>query len=149
LIQFASGIGEGTTGASTHALRDEGTSYHYLPPAESVAGDAALTAALEEELTGVGLPILAGTIWTTDAPYRETAEQVARHASRGILAGEMQAASLFAFGTARRVRCGVVAYVTNGVDHEAAEQFDKGSHDVGVAILTAMCRAGRCCVRHR
>ncbi len=131
------------------ALRDEGTSYHYLPAAETVDGDAGLTASLEEELSGLGLPIVTGTVWTTDAPYRETAEQLERHARNGVLAVEMQAASLLAFGAARRVRCGVVAHVTNGVDHSSADQFDKGSHQLGFEILRAMSRAGRRCLQDR
>ncbi len=48
----------------TKALRDEGTSYHYLPAAETVDGDAGLTAVLQEELFGLGLPVVAGTVWT-------------------------------------------------------------------------------------
>jgi uridine phosphorylase len=133
----------------TSALRDEGTSYHYLPPGESVTGDAVLTAALEDELFGVGLPVTTGTTWTTDAPYRETAEQLAQHASHGILAVEMQAASLFAFGAARGIPCGVVAHVTNGVDLDSADQFDKGSHQLGFEILKAMVRAGHRCSQQR
>ena len=59
----------------------------------------------------------------------------------------MQAASLFAFGEARRVRCGVVAYVTNGNDHSSGDQFDKGSHHLGFEILMAMSRAGERCLQ--
>lgn len=129
----------------TKALRDEGTSYHYLPYAENVDGDADLVAALQQELCGLGLPVVAGSVWTTDAPYRETAEQLGRHAADGILAVEMQAASLFAFGAARGVRCGVVAHVTNGVGHFSEGQFDKGAHQLGFEILKAMARAGRRC----
>ena len=129
------------------ALRDEGTSYHYLPAAETVDGDAGLTAVLQEELSGLGLPVVTGTVWTTDAPYRETAEQLERHARSGILAVEMQAASLFAFGAARQVRCGVVARVTNGVDHSSADQFDKDTHQLQFEILKAMSRAGRRCLQ--
>lgn len=80
---------------------------------------------------------------TTDAPYRETSEQLERHASNGILAVETQAASLFAFGAARGVRCGVVAHVTNGSGHLPEAQFDKGAHQLGFEILKAMSRAGR------
>jgi uridine phosphorylase len=125
------------------ALRDEGTSYHYLAAAESVHGDLELMAALREELDGLGLPVVTGSVWTTDAPYRETSEQLERHASDGVLAVEMQAASLFAFGASRGVRCGVVAHVTNGVGHSAEDQFDKGAHQLGFEILKAMARAGR------
>ena len=95
------------------AIRDEGTSYHYLPPAASVNADAALAEILHEELSSVGLPVVTGSVWTTDAPYRETREQLERHARDGVLAVEMQAASLFAFGAARGAPCGIVAHVTN------------------------------------
>lgn len=125
------------------ALRDEGTSYHYLPASEAVEGDANLAAVLQEELAALALPVVLGTVWTTDAPYRETSEQLERHAKNGVLAVEMQAASLFAFATARAVHCGVVAHVTNGIDHSSSDQFDKGSHWHGFEILTAMCRAGK------
>lgn len=131
------------------ALRDEGTSYHYLPAAETVDGDAGLTALLQEELSDLGLPVVTGTVWTTDAPYRETSEQLERHARNGILAVEMQAASLLAFGAARGVQCGVVAHVTNGVDHSTGDQFDKGTHVLGFEILKAMSRAARRCLQHR
>ncbi|MCL5745587.1 MAG: nucleoside phosphorylase [Acidobacteria bacterium] len=131
------------------ALRDEGTSYHYLPAAETVNGDVGLTAVLQEELSGFGLPVVTGTVWTTDAPYRETSPQLERHARNGILAVEMQAASLFAFGAARGVRCGVVAHVTNGVGHSTGDQFDKGTHVLGFEVLKAMSRAARRCLQHR
>jgi uridine phosphorylase len=131
------------------ALRDEGTSYHYLPAAESVKGDEGLAADLQEELSGLGLPVVTGTVWTTDAPYRETAQQLEEHARKGILAVEMQAASLFAFGAARGMRCGIVAHVTNGVEHLPGEQFNKGTPQIGFEILKAMARAGRRCLQER
>ena len=54
------------------ALRDEGTSYHYLPPSEFAAADLALAAAALEKLKGAGQRIYRGAAWTTDAPFRET-----------------------------------------------------------------------------
>jgi len=125
------------------AIRDEGTSYHYLPPAEGVEGDAVLARLLGAELSALGLPVQTGAVWTTDAPYRETREQLDRHAAAGVLAVEMQAAALFAFAQARRVFCGVVAHVTNAVDHTKEQQFEKGGQELSRSIATAMCRAGR------
>src|SRR5256885_6949051 len=54
------------------------------------------------------LPIFrSGKVWTTDAPYRETKAQLNKWARDGVLAVEMQAASLFAFGVAKsKKRCG-------------------------------------------
>jgi uridine phosphorylase len=56
---------------ATAAIRDEGTSYHYLPPASTVKAEAALAETLTSELSRLSLPVRAGTVWTTDAPYRE------------------------------------------------------------------------------
>jgi uridine phosphorylase len=71
---------------------------------------------------------------------RYTSNQLARWASEGVLAVEMQAASLFAFATVRRVNVGVVARVSNAIDHEGG-QFDTGSNEQGLDILKALARA--------
>jgi nucleoside phosphorylase len=81
---------------ATQAIRDEGTSCHYLPSGYLVDSHAGLAGALLSEVRAVGLPVSSGLVWTTDAPYRETLRQLARHAEAGALAVEMQAASLFA-----------------------------------------------------
>ncbi len=125
----------------TSAVRDEGTSLHYLPPAEHVACPTPIGNLLRDELTGLGLTVIEGSVWTTDAPYRETIEQLQSHADAGVLAVEMQAASLFAFATARQMDIGIVAHVTNGLDHQD-EQFAKGPAEGSFAIMRAMLRAG-------
>ncbi|MCC6535802.1 MAG: nucleoside phosphorylase [Burkholderiales bacterium] len=122
---------------ATEAVRDEGTSLHYLPAGERVsAPNASLTAALADSLAAVA-PVTRGLVWTTDAPYRETRRQVRHWASAGALAVEMQAASLFAFAQARRAAIGVVAMVSNSGDH-AGEQFDTGEHAYRVAVLNGI-----------
>jgi uridine phosphorylase len=126
----------------TAAIRDEGTSYHYLAANHSAAADATLTDSLSHGLRSLGIPVLAGAVWTTDAPYRETNQQLADYARQGVLAVEMQAASLFAFGIARGIPVGMVALVTNAVDRQEAS-FEKGSHQFGQRLLEAMCRVAR------
>jgi len=128
---------------ATEAVRDEGTSFHYLPPSPRVAAPAAVIECLDAELRSLGLPVSKGPVWTTDAPYRETHRQLAQYADDGILAVEMQSASLFAFSAARKVPVGVVAHVTNAVDH-SGEPFHKGSQREDAQILKALCGAGRC-----
>jgi uridine phosphorylase len=125
----------------TSAVRDEGTSLHYLPPSDQIACPTPICDLLSKQFGQLGLPVVLGSVWTTDAPYRETAQQLQRHAAAGVLAVEMQAASLFSFATAQQVDVGIVALVTNGVDHQQ-EQFDKGKDEDGFAILLAMLRAG-------
>jgi uridine phosphorylase len=124
----------------TVAIRDEGTSYHYLPASPSVAADADLADCLATGLKGLDVPVSRGAVWTTDAPYRETNEQLAKYSEQGVLAVEMQAASLFAFAIARGLPVGVVAHVTNAVDHDQ-DPFNKGSHTFGRRLLETMCRA--------
>ncbi|TFH25683.1 uridine phosphorylase [Candidatus Bathyarchaeota archaeon] len=127
---------------ATSAIRDEGTSYHYLPPTATVNAPSKVTHFLEAELHNQPLPVLSGTVWTTDAPYRETASQLIDYANAGVLAVEMQAASLFAFSQARQFPVGLVAYVTNGVD-QMGEPFDKGSRLLEFDVLKAVCIAGK------
>ena len=73
------------------ALRDEGTSYHYLPPADFVEAEESLVEAAMHSFAGVALPIYRGASWTTDAPFRETAAAIERCRARNILAVEMEA----------------------------------------------------------
>jgi uridine phosphorylase len=127
---------------ATSAIRDEGTSYHYLPPGKEVACPTAIVALLERELVSTGRTVRSGKVWTTDAPYRETKDQLNQWASEGVLAVEMQAASLFAFGIARQASVAYVAMVSNAVDHQG-EQFDTGSQGDGLRILDALARAAR------
>ena len=125
----------------TGAIRDEGTSLHYLPAGKEVATPVpALVPVLKRELSATGWAVVCGSVWTTDAPYRETKEQAEKWSSEGVLAVEMQAASLFAFGNARGVSVASVAMVSNAVDHEG-QQFDTGSPQDGLRIIEACARA--------
>src|SRR6476660_5318624 len=82
------------------ALRDEGTSYHYAVPSEYSEADPHLVATAAYALKTKGVNIVTGSSWTTDAPFRETEEAIAAAYTKGILAVEMEAASLYAFARA-------------------------------------------------
>src|SRR5258707_114685 len=82
------------------ALRDEGTSYHYAAPSEYGHADPGLVAVAVAAFKRTGLPVTVGSSWTTDAPFRETAEAIAAARSKGVLAVEMEAAALYAFAQA-------------------------------------------------
>ncbi len=105
----------------TSAIRDEGTSYHYLPPAREVAADPAAVAAIETVLQQHGVDYLLTKTWTTDAIYRETRPKVARRKAEGCLAVEMEAAALFAVAQFRGVPLGQILY---GGDNLAGEAWD-------------------------
>lgn len=127
---------------ATGAIRDEGTSYHYLPPAKEVACPSRLPRLIGDELLTAGFPVRMGPVWTTDSPYRETNGQIRKWASEGVLAVEMQAASLFAFAEARKAEVALIARVSNATDHEGS-QFDTGTNAQGLEILKAVARAVR------
>ncbi len=92
------------------AVRDEGTSYHYLPPSREVAADPRGVAAVERALTARGLPFVRGKTWTTDALYRETPKRIAARKAEGCLTVEMEAAALFAVAAFRDVALGLLLY---------------------------------------
>ena len=83
------------------AIRDEGVSHHYLPPARLATAPAELTAALGAAMTESGLRFRAGTSWTIDTPYRETVAEARHYQAEGVLCVEMEAAALFAVGEVR------------------------------------------------
>ena len=121
------------------ALRDEGTSYHYLPTSEFADADPELVAAAAEALAGLKLRTTTGPSWTTDAPFRETAEAIEAARAKGILAVEMEAAALYAFASATKARVLCLAHVTNTMGM-AGEDFEKGEADGSrdaLAILEA------------
>jgi len=125
------------------AVRDEGTSLHYLAPSSNVLTcTPGIVDPLMRELSVVSLHVRRGRVWTTDAPYRETPEQLRFWAERNVLAVEMQAASLFAFADARRAQVAMVALVSNSVD-QAAGEFDTGGDTFRMSVLAAVARAAR------
>ena len=92
------------------AVRDEGTSYHYLPPSREVQARQSGVAALEATLRQRSVPYLTGKTWTTDALYRETPAKIAARKDEGCLVVEMEAASLLAVAQFRGVVLGQVLY---------------------------------------
>ncbi|MHB8647425.1 MAG: nucleoside phosphorylase [Thermomicrobiales bacterium] len=92
------------------AVRDEGTSYHYLPPGREVAATPEAVAAIEATLARYGVPYRTGTTWTTDGLYRETREKMRLRKAEGCLTVEMEAATFFAVARFRGVQFGQMLY---------------------------------------
>jgi uridine phosphorylase len=101
------------------AIRDEGLSYHYLPPGREVTANTTAVNALLETLRQRGVPYSLGKTWTTDAPYRETADKIASRKAEGCLTVEMESAGLIAVAQFREVILGQVLY--GGDDLSGAE----------------------------
>ncbi len=92
------------------AIRDEGTSYHYLPPSREVAQNPRALTAIETVMQRHNLDYVLTKTWTTDAIYRETPEKVKRYLAEGCLAVEMEAAAFFAVAEFRGVDFGQILY---------------------------------------
>ena len=108
------------------ALRDEGTSYHYLPAASFSSIAPSVLSALEGVFAGAPPRVYRGATWTTDAPFRETASALARCRELEIMAVEMEAAALYAFAEARQKPVVCLAHVTNRMAVSEGD-FEKGA----------------------
>ncbi|MHB1033677.1 MAG: nucleoside phosphorylase [Pirellulales bacterium] len=116
------------------ALRDEGTSYHYLPPGEWVESRGNLGGLLARRAVECGLPVHRGPTWTTDAPYRETRTQIERHRADGVLTVEMEAAALMALAKVSGAEIASLLHVTNTFA-TTENDFDKGPADINQRII--------------
>jgi uridine phosphorylase len=130
------------------ALRDEGTSYHYLPPSDYGEADAQLIELARQALTTAGISVQVGATWTTDAPFRETRHAIDAALQAGILAVEMEAAALYAFAKARGRSVLCFAHVTNQMGRIEGD-FEKGAADGAemslkvISLAAARWRANR------
>lgn len=125
------------------ALRDEGTSQHYLPPSIFAAADPVLADRAFAALAALPVAIHRGAVWTTDAPYRETEEAIAAAREHGALAVEMEAAALYAFARARGRAVLCFAHVTNQMARIEGD-FEKGEQDgtrESLGLIAAVARA--------
>lgn len=104
------------------AVRDEGTSYHYAPPAREIQASPEAVAAIERVLQAHGVEYLLSKTWTTDSPYRETPELVRRRKAEGCLTVEMEAAAFFAVARFRSVLLGQILY---GGDDVSGLEWDR------------------------
>jgi uridine phosphorylase len=107
------------------ALRDEGTSHHYVAPARFSHADQALLEFLTAALADRGVAVERGATWTTDAPFRETVAAIAARRNEGLLAVEMEAAALYAFAAVRHKPVVCFAHVTNQMARLEGD-FEKG-----------------------
>lgn len=100
------------------AVRDEGTSYHYLPAAREIEADPRDVAVAVAVLERNGVPHTVAKTWSTDAPFRETPAKVARRRAEGCVTVEMEAAALLAVARHRKVRFAQYLYAGDDVSGE-------------------------------
>lgn len=126
----------GDTLVVTSALRNDGISDSYLPPAPTVDADMALANRLGLELGGAPQT----RAWTVPVPYRSTREDLVAARSSGAEVVEMEAASLFAAGLALNVPAAAIVIVSDvhRVDEPASVDWSDTLHPILVAVDAAI-----------
>jgi uridine phosphorylase len=123
------------------ALRAEGASYHYLPPARYVNLNPVAIRAITETLEEAHIPYRSGITWTTDAFYRETPDMIRYRKAEGCLTVEMECAS---FAAAAEFRHAVFGQILYGGDDIGGEVWDSRSwsrHEIRERLLELAIRA--------
>lgn len=122
------------------ALRDEGTSYHYLPASDYATMAENLQQIVKTQLLSTTSHVYFGSSWTTDAPFRETQSVIDFALSENILAVEMEAAALYAFAQARQKPVICIAHVTNqmGIVEGDFEKGEDDGHKEALDLVTAL-----------
>ncbi|GJM29979.1 MAG: hypothetical protein DHS20C17_26140 [Cyclobacteriaceae bacterium] len=118
----------------SNALRDEGTSYHYLPAGQKSAIDPHLLKSILPLEENEQLMLEIGKSWTTDAPYRETASAIARAKDFGAVSVEMEASALYAFSESKKKPVICFAHLTNTMALQG-DDFEKGAENGSLAAL--------------
>lgn len=117
------------------AIRDEGTSYHYLPPAREVRVNPTAVDAIEKVLLKHKCKYLRSKTWTTDAMYRETVNKVNQRRLEGCATVEMECSAFCAAAEFRNVVFGQILY---GGDDVSCEEWDSRCWDDRTDIREAI-----------
>ncbi|MDF1513293.1 MAG: nucleoside phosphorylase [Anaerolineae bacterium] len=103
------------------AIREEGTSYHYMPPTREVYASGEAVRAIEKVLERHQIPYVVGRTWTNDAIYRETPGKIEKRRAEGCLTVEMEAAAFFAVARYHGVHFAQILY---GGDDVSGKDWD-------------------------
>lgn len=92
------------------AVRDEGTSYHYMEPSREVQANKYAVECIEKTLKAQGFPYTKVKTWTTDASFRETKEKIQLRRDEGCSTVEMEASAFMAVAEFREIVFGQILY---------------------------------------
>lgn len=95
------------------AIRDEGTSHHYLKSEKFSYSSDEVTKKLTEVIEIMKLDFAIGTSWTIDAPFRETYAEIENYSNENVLTVEMEAAALFAVAKYLNVDAGAIFTISD------------------------------------
>lgn len=103
------------------AVRDEGTSYHYIAPSEEISASEHSIHVMQKVLEHCGYSYVKGKTWTSDAIYRETLPAIRERRAEGCLTVEMECASMLAVSQYRRIPFAQFLY---GADNLSSEKWE-------------------------
>lgn len=102
----------------TAAVRDEGTSYHYVKPSREIQADEKVVQKIEETLKEQNVPYIKAKTWTTDAFYRETPTKIKQRKAEGCVTVEMEASAYMAVSQYNNVEFGQILYAGDNLGGE-------------------------------
>ncbi|HEY6300090.1 MAG TPA: nucleoside phosphorylase [Candidatus Binatus sp.] len=123
------------------AVRDEGTSYHYIPPSREVAPHPRALAAIEKTLRRNGMEYIVAKTWTTDGILRETRARMLARRREGCLTVEMEAAAFFAVAQFRRVQFGQILYGGDDLGGDDWDHRNWNRHQIRERLFTLAAEA--------
>ncbi|MEF3280397.1 MAG: nucleoside phosphorylase [Elusimicrobiota bacterium] len=97
------------------AIRDEGSSYHYLKPSKYAYSSKKLLNYIEKKFTEFNIDFKKGGSWTIDAPYRETLKEVIKYSKSGILTVEMESSAVFAVTEYYKIQSGSIFVISDKI----------------------------------
>jgi len=123
------------------AIRDDGASHHYLSPEKYISASGELVECLVQAIQDRGGQCSVGTTWTTDAPYRETVEEVRQYQAEGVKTVEMESAGLFTVGQVRGVAAASVVVIMDSLADlrwQVPERLDAIQRSLEIAYSAAI-----------
>lgn len=100
------------------AVRDEGTSYHYIEPSREISVNNKAVKAIENVLISHSCKYLLIKTWSTDSFYRETKDKMKLRKDEGCLAVEMECSAFCAVAEYRDVIFGQIIYSGDDISCE-------------------------------
>lgn len=118
------------------AIRDEGTSYHYLKPSKYAYASEKMVQKIKDSLEKLKQKYIIGSSWTIDAMFRETLEEVKYYQKMGVTTADMEAAAFFAIGNYRKIDVGIIFTISDSlVEQNWVAQFHNKDTHKGLEIL--------------
>lgn len=120
------------------ALRDEGTSFHYLPPERFVELPKEPLEKLKKFYEEKGYPFHPATTWTSDGFFRETREKIEMRKKEGCTLVDMEASALAACAIFRKKNFAQILFTADTLARMTHDQRNWGAESRMAALILGM-----------